>query len=458
MLMTNTFTSVLVAATLFGVANGHDNNNNILNHVQSQRQLQASGNVYEETISIDDRHTNRQLGEGETITDEHYNNHHHRQLASWEIQFLGLDADFSIDSTHEVAANYTIGKSREYATNLYAKDCTSAITGIEITKVEYTESYDSNNDLLMLKYDFNKTEITSSNIWNATSSKIEACQVVQLIISSNGWVISEDIRVLDIDFDLTADFGNAGSGGGGGITAFGTVEGGDGGGGGGSASFSTEQINTTLTSFVEACKCDEGTYTCNTDALVPSTELFVCIKSTSSDVEINYLDSMSLTQDTTTLEVIANGIETFPELTTVEYNSTLNMVVVSTFVPSNVFTFAAGESISIGGDVEMQFITSGGGVRRRNLRHLSVTVESAVDVAEGDDAPPDEPQVMGSNYQLEVALLQEQGMSNGDDPSMHASSTEDSNAMMIAGSSFVGIGCIALLLLVATRRRKKGEE
>ena len=190
---------------------------------------------------------------------------------------------------------------------------------------------------------------------------------------------------------------------------------------------------------------------------MPSTELFVCIKSTSSDVEINYLDSMSLTQDTTTLEVIANGIETFPELTTVEYNSTLNMVVVSTFVPSNVFTFAAGESISIGGDVEMQFITSGGGVRRRNLRHLSVTVESAVDVAEGDDAPPDEPQVMGSNYQLEVALLQEQGMSNGDDPSMHASSTEDSNAMMIAGSSFVGIGCIALLLLVATRRQKKGE-
>ena len=94
-------------------------------------------------------------------------------------------------------------------TDIFAGDCETSITDIDISLVQSRTSVDSQSDLLSLAYDINKTQIALSNIWNATTSTIEICQVVQLVISANNFVISEDKRVLSIDFDLSVDFGKS---------------------------------------------------------------------------------------------------------------------------------------------------------------------------------------------------------------------------------------------------------
>ena len=51
--------------------------------------------------------------------------------------------------------------------------------------------------------------------------------------------------------------------------------------------------STDVNSYIEACRCDGAqSFTCNTDTLLPNGDLFICVKSVSSDVEVDFLDSM----------------------------------------------------------------------------------------------------------------------------------------------------------------------
>ena len=61
------------------------------------------------------------------------------------------------------------------------KDCVSNVTDIT---VNYTEPVlalkTATFEILSLGYSIDKSMIANSTIWNATSSQIELCQVVQL--------------------------------------------------------------------------------------------------------------------------------------------------------------------------------------------------------------------------------------------------------------------------------------
>jgi len=277
-------------------------------------------------------------------------------------------------------ANYTIPNNRAYQTELLASDCVSSITGIDITLVDTTTAIDKRTDLLGLAYEFNKTKITSSNIWNATGNNIELCQVVQLVIPSSSprpkLVISEDKRVINIDFDLSVDF----------ILNDNPL---------GKGTIDSETRSTNVTDYVQSCKCGGmQDFTCNTDALAPSSELFVCVKSISSDVEVDLLVSMTLTQGTTTLGIVEEGLVSFPSITAREYVPEENGVVISTRVPTNLFNFDVGETISVSGEVGMKLAGSG--------RRLHIDFYDANDVDEKE------------SYELEVALQRE--MIYGEDP------------------------------------------
>ena len=86
-------------------------------------------------------------------------------------------------------------------------------------------------------------------------------------------VISEDKREILIDIDLSVDFeiDNALR----------------------EVSIYSEEESTNVTSYISSCKCGGmKDFKCNTDALLTNTELFVCIKSISSNVEVDFLESM----------------------------------------------------------------------------------------------------------------------------------------------------------------------
>ena len=106
-------------------------------------------------------------------------------------------------------------------------------------------------------------------MWNATGN-IPFCQKVQLYAGS--YLITEDIRAIDIDFDLDVNF-NFTNGLGGAIT---------------NAATKSTSVDWCITNF----KCDGAEFNTSTSPLVPNEKLFVCIKSVSDEVEIDNLESM----------------------------------------------------------------------------------------------------------------------------------------------------------------------
>ena len=71
-------------------------------------------------------------------------------------------------------------------------------------------------------------------------------------------------------------------------------------------------------------------------------------------------------QDSTRMNVIQSDEIKIATITSREYVSGMNGVVVTTRVPSNLFSFIAGEAISISGVIQMK-LADGGIFDRRNL-------------------------------------------------------------------------------------------
>ena len=85
-------------------------------------------------------------------------------------------------------------------------------------------------------------------------------------------VISEDKRKIDITFDMTADFNLTN------VLDAATIE------------ASSENVD--VQDYVSAFRCDGPDFNKAAGALRPNDEMFICIKSASSEVEIKDLVSM----------------------------------------------------------------------------------------------------------------------------------------------------------------------
>ncbi len=132
--------------------------------------------------------------------------------------------------------------------------------------------YNNSTGMLVLGYNFNKSEIAGSNIWNATTSQIEVCEVVQVILPPD-MVIQEDKRVMTIDFDLSAEYN---------ISSVDLAP----------ETIGANETDSDVDSYVKACKCSESSFACNADAVAPNEEIHLCIYSKSAAVGIAELESM----------------------------------------------------------------------------------------------------------------------------------------------------------------------
>lgn len=127
-------------------------------------------------------------------------------------------------------------------------------------------------------------------------------------------------------------------------------------------------------SYVEACKCDGvQSFTCDESALPPNGELVVCIWSKSRDVEVDFLNSLVLNQGGTSFHVVKLNEVEYPSISSKEHVPIENGVAVSTRVPSNLFTFATGRSITISGEIKMKLY----GEERRRRQLLALTSDAS---------------------------------------------------------------------------------
>ena len=108
------------------------------------------------------------------------------------------------------------------------------------------------------------------------AKQTKEAEVDKNVSVTNGkpFVITEDIREIDIGFDLSANFSITGN-----LSQ---------------ATINDASSNTTVASYIGACQCSGVSFNCidTPSNLVPNTELNVCIYSTSSDVLIEALESM----------------------------------------------------------------------------------------------------------------------------------------------------------------------
>lgn len=98
-----------------------------------------------------------------------------------------MSANFSANSVNELRVSYVISTAQASEAAIYQSDCKSAITRANVTLVEMSRSKKTDHyDEINFDYDFNKTEIATSSIWNNQTKQIELCHVLSLFIPANG--------------------------------------------------------------------------------------------------------------------------------------------------------------------------------------------------------------------------------------------------------------------------------
>ena len=208
------------------------------------------------------------------------------ELNRWDINYINMTANFTANSMEELSFLYALAPGRAHEFELFEKDCSTQIeiggnlitSNQSITEVLVEENPDLGNQLTLF-YDINVTAITSSPIWNQTSEEMEICLLISLFEPATEndpkMIIAQDKRVITIGINSTANldfsFDNA---------LQDSVAG---------EASSTANLN----DYVEACKCTEDeTFECDPTPLAPNEVFHVCVKSSSSDVQIRDVTQM----------------------------------------------------------------------------------------------------------------------------------------------------------------------
>jgi len=257
-------------------------------------------------------------------------------IPNWDINFLQLLTDFSNGSTDEITLKYEIGAERSYQVDLFDKGCTDPITGTNIITTHVVTTKDATHDLLDVLLDLDKSTITTSNIWNPLSEKIEMCVRVQLLSGLS--IIKEEARDIDIKINFDVDF-----------TTVNSVD-------LNQASVTLGSGSTEVDSYVQACTCDDASsFTCNTDSIGPNSNLNICIKSLSDDMNVHYVNSLEMTQEGTGVFVIieANNLKNaaISSLTDVPGK---NGVHVASIIPSQFFKYSGTSTAVVTGVVYLK--------------------------------------------------------------------------------------------------------
>ena len=133
-------------------------------------------------------------------------------------------------------------------------------------------------------------------------------------------------------------------------------------------------------SYISACKCTYGSWDCNPNALSAADTLDICIKTSSADVELLDVTSLSLLQENTaeSMNVVQNNAPVDSDISEIQYFGYTRYI--ETIVPSRFF--GSTDNVAVSGVVEVQFV---GGARKlvafgmddaESRRAASTTIDS----------------------------------------------------------------------------------
>lgn len=319
---------------------------------------------------------------------------------------MSMDTDFSVTGTDELVLHYEIGKDRVYDITLFDRDCFTPIEGISVTYNDTKTAKDETHDLLDIRLDVERPNIAKSNLWNGFTNKFEMCLRLQLL--SGDMVIKEDARELSVQFEFQVDF-----------TAEAVAL--------GSVMKSSGVGSTTVDSYVEACKCtDITTFECNEDMLSPNQELYLCVRSTSPDIEVDSLHSLMITQGPDAVLIVDGNTIQDDTISAKYVVPEHNGVAVAMLVPAAFWNYGGFAQVALTGTVYLKLVNSSrrilgavdfsgtaeGAIAARTLRSDAKSFQEEADEAifvedlleEGDDGEQED--VDKSSFQVSVGLAQ----------------------------------------------------
>ena len=112
-------------------------------------------------------------------------------VGNWDISYLSTATNFTQGATNYITLSYIVGTGRVFNIDLFTNDCVTAIDiTITNTNTRTVGVPSSTEDTLEIMFDLDKTDITSSNIWDSTNDVLEFCAVLQLLSGTD--VIKEE--------------------------------------------------------------------------------------------------------------------------------------------------------------------------------------------------------------------------------------------------------------------------
>ena len=187
------------------------------------------------------------------------------------------------------------------------------------------------------------------------------------------------MQSLDIDFDFDVSFDKTGDGEDVDTATF-------------DATQDSQAVAATATAdvddYISACKCTYGSWECNPNALGADDTLDICIKTSSADVELLDVTSLSLLQENTgeSMDVVQNNAPVDSDTSEIQDFGYTRYI--ETIVPSRFF--GSTDNVAVSGVVEVQFV---GGARKlvafglgdvENRRAVSTTTIDSDRIMRGD--------------------------------------------------------------------------
>ena len=184
-----------------------------------------------------------------------------------------MTTNFTVNSTEELIFKYSISSNRAYEYKLFEEDCTTEIRDNLIISNRVLEEPNLDRTNLTFFYDINMTAL-------GPSDAVLTCLVVDLFETATGdgvpMIIAQNKHVFKVTFNFYANFVMGGK-------DYGPQ----------GWPIGQDSYTANLANYVEACKCtDQETFTCDSSPLASNEEFYVCVKSSSTDVQINDVTQM----------------------------------------------------------------------------------------------------------------------------------------------------------------------
>ena len=233
---------------------------------------------------------------------------------------------------------------------MFPKGCEGNITGANITQnsalTEINDDPSHQNLQILLDVDKETLAVEESNIYD--DSTISLCVEVELP-NASGMTVNEDRHEISIVFDFENNFI---------IKNITLLE----------QDIGVAETSTRLSDYVEACTClNREDSTCNTNKLGKDDYLNICIKSISDDVEVDYLESIIMSQTNTEDLVIVEN-ENLVSRSTSSMTKALplwNGIHIASIIPTRFFSYEGDSTANVSGVVFLKLADSRLFSRRR---------------------------------------------------------------------------------------------